>query len=190
MERYDGYGRINKQKWKLFEAGKITKAELQYQRFAEFFEAYAITGMDPVKVNFQYLDNLADGSQLLDGAYELCRDISPGRRMAIITNGVERTQIGRFEKSTIRPFFEAIFVSERIGVAKPEEKYFNHVFSGMGLTDKRSVLIVGDSLSSDIEGGIRYGVDTCFFNAGKIRTDGGSRATYEVTQLADIRMLV
>ena len=104
----------------------------------------------------------------MEGAEELCRQLTErGQRMAIITNGIKEVQFNRISRSSLYDSFECIIVSEDAGSQKPHEGIFDYAFDKLNHPDKSEVLIVGDSLTSDIQGGIRYGIDTCWYNPRK-----------------------
>ena len=183
---YDIYRRINREKWRQLEEGTITKDRLVRERFSEFFREIGATEADPAVCNAFYLDALADSSHLLDGAFEVCQELARTHTLAIVTNGVERTQMRRINASPILPFIKDIFVSERVGAAKPDTAYFDYVFAAMGLTDKKRVIIVGDSPGSDILGGNRYGIDTCYYSPSGQAPEGDIRATYTISNLREL----
>ncbi|MDR1515258.1 MAG: YjjG family noncanonical pyrimidine nucleotidase [Synergistaceae bacterium] len=185
-DRHALYRKINDGKWKQLEMGVISKDELQTSRFADLFTALGIAGVDAAAFNADYLACLAFGSDLIDGAAEVCRSLSATRRLAIITNGVSATQRSRLSKSVIKDYVSYVFVSEDIGYAKPDSRYFDFVFEKMGLIDKSSVLVVGDSLTSDIRGGASYGLDTCYYNPRKLENLSGIKPTFEISSLAEI----
>ena len=188
-ETHSLYRKINKGKWDLLERGAINKAELQISRFAELFAEIGDAAIDPGEFNSEYLDNLASGSQLISGALEVCSELAMSKRLAIITNGIAKTQFRRIEKSSIRNYITAVFVSEDVGFSKPDIRYFDYVFEKLALTDKSLVLVVGDSLTSDIQGGANYGLDTCFFNPNGKPIEDHISPTYEIKLLTDILTL-
>ena len=100
---------------------------------------------------------------LLDGAEDACRILSAVYDLYIVTNGVERTQKKRLANSAVKPYIKDIFVSEKVGVPKPMKEYFDYVFAHIGEERRESSVIIGDSLTSDIEGGRRAGIDTILF---------------------------
>jgi YjjG family noncanonical pyrimidine nucleotidase len=180
------YRGINGRKWAEFDKGVITKKLLQISRFEDFFSEIGIADINAEEFNACYLDFLADGSQLINGAETLCRKLSIHKTLAIITNGIERTQLRRINKSTIKPYISDIFVSEKIGYAKPACEYFDYVFKNLNINDKNSVLIVGDSLLSDIKGGLNYGVDTCWYNPNGLTNSTEITPTYEIKTLMEL----
>jgi YjjG family noncanonical pyrimidine nucleotidase len=183
------YRSINSKKWAEFDKGIITKMHLQVSRFEDFFSEIGVVNINAEEFNACYLDYLADGSQLMDGAESVCRELSKYKKLAIITNGIERTQLKRIHKSAIKPYISDIFVSEKIGFAKPACEYFDYVFESLNINDKSSVLVVGDSLLSDIKGGMNYGVDTCWYNPNGIANSAEIIPTYEIKLLSEITRL-
>jgi YjjG family noncanonical pyrimidine nucleotidase len=195
-ERHEKYRSINSAKWKQLEKGETTKDELQISRFAELFDAIGINEVDAAVFNGNYLDFLADCSQLIDGAEGVCRVLSRDRTLAIVTNGIERIQLRRFGKSEINQYIKNIFVSEKIGCSKPSARYFDYVLDAMGLTGKegkkgkKNVLVVGDSLTSDIQGGINAGIATCYYNPAGVENDSGIMPSHEIRSLEQLLDIV
>jgi 2-haloacid dehalogenase len=110
------------------------------------------------------MQNLSQKGYLFPGAAELCRSLSRVCRLYIVTNGVEFIQKGRFEKCEIRNCFSGLFISGEIGFEKPNVKYFERAAEKIENFDKNKTLIVGDSLTADIAGGIGFGIGTCWYN--------------------------
>jgi 2-haloacid dehalogenase len=158
-EIHEIYRKINKAKWLDFERGKITKQQLQTERFSDLFEAIGIAVTDVAGFNAGYLDFLAKSAQLIDGAEAVCRVLSADKRLAIVTNGIARSQLGRFHGSAIRPYITDIFISEIIGFQKPDVRYFDHVFQGNeyngqgGCADGRGFADCGHSGRHKLRGG-------------------------------------
>jgi YjjG family noncanonical pyrimidine nucleotidase len=185
-ERRSIYRGINSRKWAKFDKGIITKQHLQISRFEDFFSEIGVVNINADKFNACYLDYLAEGSQLIEEAETVCRKLSENKQLAIITNGIERTQLQRINKSTIKPYISDIFVSEKIGFAKPACEYFDYVFESLCINDKSSVLIIGDSLLSDIKGGLNYGVDSCWYNPKGFTYSTEITPTYEIKSLLEL----
>ena len=178
------YQQINDAMWLEFEKGDITKSFLLDNRFARFFEAIGFSG-DGVKANSDYLDGLAEGNILLPGALDLCRNIKQlGAKLYLATNGVTRVQKKRLATSELADLCDGIFVSEEAGSQKPQKEYFDFVFDRLGNPPKEKVLMVGDSLSSDIKGAVAYGIPCCWLNRKGQTTD--LPVTYMVTSVPDI----
>ena len=158
-----GYSVINDSLWKMLERGEIEKQVLLYRRFELFCEKYGFV-CDAVKMAETYMNLLSQKAYLLDGAENLCRSLFGNVRLYIVTNGVEFIQKGRYSRSGMEKYFDGFFISGVIGYEKPSVEYFERVAADLPDFDKASTLIVGDSLTSDIRGGINYGIDTCWYN--------------------------
>lgn len=181
------YSRCNLQVWKEFERGEVTSLELRVKRFRLFFDETGMTG-DPEAVSPLYLRNLALGADLLPGAEEVIRALRGRFHLALVTNGLKEVQRPRLERSVLRDSFERVFISEEIGAAKPSRDYFEAVFRGIGNPPKESVLLIGDSLTSDMRGGLDYGIDTCWYNPSGKTTD--LPVTYQIARLPELVALL
>lgn len=161
-ENIKAYKEINVSLWKALERGEIDKPTLKRTRFSLFFEKIGFnTQEDHYKINEEYLYNLGNGGNLMDGARELAEKLKDeGYDLYIVTNGIENTQKRRLTKAGILPLFTDIFVSETIGHQKPKKEYFDYVLSHIKEKDISKVLLVGDSLTSDIKGATDSGI-TC-----------------------------
>lgn len=168
-DTFASYKTINRQLWQAFEQGQIKQSEIKTQRFASWLEFLNINA-DVESVSHHYVHQLAMQGPLLEGALELIQHLSPHYKMLIITNGLKEVQRPRFEASIIRPYFEEIIVSGEVGVAKPDTGIFDIAFEKMDNPDKTEVLIIGDSLSADMQGGLNYGIDTCWYNPQRAAT--------------------
>jgi len=179
------YREINKQIWRDLEQGSISPDLLRTRRFESFFEA---TGIDAAPDSFseRYLTNLADGADLIEGAEETVRTLYGRVGLIVITNGLREVQRSRLAKSAVSEFFSAVVISEEIGAAKPDGRIFDAAFEKMGNPQKRDVLIVGDSLTSDIKGGSDYGIDTCWFNPTGKPCDLDVEIQYEIERLHEL----
>ena len=179
------YADVNAAFWRLFEKGQVTLADLRVDRFAQLFERLAIQ-TDATHFSDIYLHFLGQVIDLIPGAIETLQALSGHYRMAIITNGISIVQRSRLSLSPIRQFFEDFFISDEIGVSKPAPAFFDAVFTGIGYPPKESVLVIGDSLTSDIRGGINYGLDTCWFNPDGIRKPDDMPINYEIKKLEQL----
>jgi YjjG family noncanonical pyrimidine nucleotidase len=177
------YREINAQIWHDYELGNITQDELRTERFRRLFTSLGIK-TDTNAFSERYLQNLARGGFLIDGAEALIKRLHADYRLAIITNGIGDVQHPRFNNSTIANYIETMVVSGDLGVAKPDPAIFDIAFRHMGDPAKEAVLIIGDSLSSDMQGGINYGIDTCWYNPGG--QISSLPITYEIRELADL----
>lgn len=157
------FSKINSALWKQLEKGLITRDVIRIRRFEQFCEATCVSA-EPKDMSELYVKLLGQSCFVYEGAKELCKKLSEKYELYIVTNGIGTVQQSRLAKSGLLPYFKDVFVSEKIGSQKPEKKFFDFVFENISEKDKSKVVIVGDSMSSDILGGINAGIDTCFFN--------------------------
>ena len=179
------YHDINLSLWKQLERGEVAKSQLIYLRFARLFEALGIEG-DPIAFNEQYVVRLGKGHDLLPHALSVCQALADTHTLYIITNGTLAVQTARFAASPITPLFRDIFISEQVGAPKPSPAFFAYVTDHIDNFDAARTLVVGDSLSSDIRGGVEAGLDTCWFNSKHAANHSGLTPTYEID---DLRLL-
>lgn len=184
----DSYQEINRALWKDLEQGKISSAALRVERFNRLFVANALE-LDPEEFSEAYLRFLGEGTFLMQGAIELCEELAECR-LSIITNGIKEVQTSRIQGSLLRDTFEHIIISDEVGSQKPETGIFDYAFAKLGISDKSKVLIVGDSLTSDIQGGINYGIDTCWFNPLGKKNESNVQPKYEIRDLSELLNIV
>lgn len=156
------YSPINAAHWKMLERGEIDRATLLWKRFEVMGEQCELSPMDARAFAASYCENLAHKSYLLDGALEVCTALAKHYTLCAITNGNAKVQHGRFDPSPIYPLFTKTFISEEIGVDKPAPAFFAQVKEALPALDVTRTLVIGDSLTSDIAGGIAWGADTCW----------------------------
>jgi 2-haloacid dehalogenase len=159
----DAYQKINRALWQALERHEITPAILRVQRFERLLEALQLTGSAD-DLNLAYVEQLGLCTDLMDGAYEVLQTLHQKSRIAIVTNGLEAVQRSRLLHSMIHPFIAELIISEEIGAAKPHPAFFDAAFARTGNPPKSDVLIIGDSLTSDMQGGVDYDIDTCWYN--------------------------
>ncbi|MEM7103609.1 MAG: YjjG family noncanonical pyrimidine nucleotidase [Bacteroidota bacterium] len=186
---FQTYLKINKKVWKELEEQKITQDELRSKRFDLFLQATNHRG-DPIHMNHKYLMNLVDHTKMLPGAVDLLKNLESKFKLAIITNGLKEVQRPRINRADIGNFFHTIVVSDEIGYSKPHKGFFDYTFNQIGHPAKDQVLVIGDSLSSDITGGNNYGVDTCWYNPTHKASPPESKPTFEVSGFLELETLV
>ena len=184
------YHRINDAKWKQLERGEITREQLVVERFAEFLQEIGGDSDKLAQLSEAYPRRLGQQRIPFPRAEEICAKLAEHFTLAIITNGNTNTQHGRFDTWELLPKFHGIYISEQIGLCKPEKAYFDYVLQDIGATDRDGVLVIGDSLSSDIMGGINAGLDTCWFNPQKKSAPEHLRPTYEISRLEELIQLI
>ncbi len=179
------YSEINQSWWERFEKGEIQKSEIFAGRFETFLQFYNLDG-DAQKMSQDYFGLLASGHDVVGGAENVLQYVKQqGYTVCITTNGVSRTQYRRIDECGLKQYFDYIFVSEDAGHQKPEKEYFEYVMENTPEKDKSKILVIGDSQSSDILGGINFGVDTCWLNP-KGNT-APHKPTYEITEIMQIK---
>lgn len=183
------YQELNKSLWKAFEEGKITRDEVVNTRFALFFDTLGIK-VDGILLQQSYREYLGEGNQLLDGALDLIQRISNHFDLYIVTNGISKIQEKRLKSSGLYSFFKAVFVSEDTGYQKPMKEFFDYCFERIPQINKETTLIIGDSLSADIQGGCNAGIDTCWFNPLKKKKELEIQPTYEIAKLEELLVLL
>ena len=198
------YNEINLSQWKLLEKGELTREELKVRRFRLLFEEMGID-IDPKEGAANYEPRLAQGSYYMEGARELLEKLQGQYAMYIVSNGTASIQHSRIAGADLAKYFDDIFISEEVGYNKPDQRFFDACFKtiegrlGQPLNLEETV-IIGDSLSSDIQGGNRVGLDTIWFNPkgegerGDFNPQGefpdGMRPTYEIRTLEQLPLLL
>jgi HAD superfamily (subfamily IA) hydrolase, TIGR02254 len=187
-EVVDHYRTINQQLWNEYEQGNVSLDHLRSERFRRLFSAHGLAVEHPIELFGQiYARHLGEGAFLIDDAEEICTRLrESGIRLAVITNGIKEVQLARIKRTSMDKHFEQVIVSEDAGAQKPSERIFEYAFEKLKVRERHNVLIVGDSLSSDIAGGIRYGIDTCWFNQMGIPNTSGLQPTYEIARLDEL----
>ena len=181
------FKKINKKYWELFEVGKISKEELLVSRFRDFFKEIKIEGINPSEFNSYYLNELTMGTEEIDNSYLLLSELI-GFDISIVTNGVTKTQLKRIHRSRLSKFINHIYISEVIGYQKPKKEFFDYVIKDLKVNNLKEVLLIGDSLTSDIVGGISYGIDTVWFNPNSISTN--LAPTYIISNIMELKEIL
>ena len=183
------YHEINHKCWSDFEKGLLSQQKLRTMRMELLLKELNLDA-DFVAFSQSYQENLANTDFMIEGAKALLKDLSKDFTLVMITNGLKEIQRGRLKNTAIEPFFQSIVISDEIGTAKPQKAFFDYTFEQMQHTDKSDVLVIGDSLSSDIKGGNDYGVDTCWYNIFGKDKDAEIVPTYEIEDLEELRGIV
>lgn len=159
----DRYIAINLEHWQRLERKELTREEVVVGRFAQLFAEYGIS-VDPVAVARNYEDHLSVGHYFLPGALETVQQLSKAYKLYLASNGTAKVQAGRLASANISQYFQKIFVSEEMGANKPDKLYFDRCAAEIPGYDRKKALMVGDSLTSDIQGGINAGIRTVWVN--------------------------
>jgi 2-haloacid dehalogenase len=184
------YRRINHGLWQALEQREITPAVLRFRRFELLLESLQLSG-SPHQMSTAYVEQLAICTDLIDDAYEVLQTLQGRSQLAIVTNGLQAVQRSRLAHSRIRDFITELIISEEVGAAKPQPAFFEAAFARTGARfgqpAKSDVLLIGDSLTSDIQGGVDYGLDTCWYNpTAEPRPGDLQQITYEIRYLREL----
>ncbi|MEE0970482.1 MAG: YjjG family noncanonical pyrimidine nucleotidase [Clostridia bacterium] len=158
------YSAINDSLWKALERGEVDKETLKTKRFEIFTERKGFN-CNVKKLATDYTDQLSEQHFLIEGALDAVTALSEKCRLYIITNGISYVQRNRFSNSPVNEFIRELFISEEVGYEKPSVHYFEYVESKIDNFDASKTLVVGDSLTSDMQGGVNAGLDCCYFNS-------------------------
>ena len=159
---YDAYHRINQEAWGRFELGQLNSLSVQRVRFEAFLEHLGQNPAGADALNADYVEKLALQAIPYDGARELLQRLKGRYRIAAATNGLTLVQRKRLERTGFDTLFDALFISQEMGLQKPDKAYFDYMLARFGDGDKRKYLMIGDSLTADVQGGINAGIDTCW----------------------------
>ena len=182
----DYYVPMNKALWKDLELKKITKQELVNTRFSKLFAHFGIK-KDGSNLAKRYQFYLAQQGQVFSGAIELLDNlIDRGYELYAATNGITAIQTGRLEQSGIAPYFKRIFISEQLQTQKPDALFYEKIGQQIAGFDKEKALMIGDSLTADIQGGNNAGIDTIWYNPQHIENTTQLQPTYEVHSYQDL----
>ncbi|PKO04989.1 MAG: noncanonical pyrimidine nucleotidase, YjjG family [Chloroflexi bacterium HGW-Chloroflexi-3] len=183
------YKRINQGMWRRLEEQTITLMDLRWQGFADLFAELGID-QDALEFSRTYLHYLGQAADLIPGSLEVLEQLYGKYNLAIVTNGFTEVQLSRIRISGLDRLFRHVFASESLGVFKPDSRFFDAVFDRIGQPARNNVLVIGDSLSSDIAGGAGYGLDTCWYNPNGAENNQGLLVTYEIKDLAQLLAIV
>lgn len=183
---YELYRKINHQNWEDLEKGLAKKEVIVVRRFEQFLQAINFSA-DAKKMNEDYLTSLSEKSILFDDALPLVKMLKDaGKRIFIVTNGVTKVQVGRMENSPLRPYIERIFISEQMGVSKPQKLFFDLVEKEISGFTKERAIVIGDSLTSDIQGANNASLDCIWLNQEQAPLKEGLKVTFIATSLAKV----
>ena len=179
------YSTINAAHWKRLELGEISREEVKVGRYRELFKTIGVE-CDPVKATAYYESMLAIGHYFMPGAPELLEELYRKYRLYIVSNGTAKVQEGRIGSSGIEKYMDGIFISQILGANKPDKQFFDICFAEIPDFSLSETVIIGDSLSSDIKGGINAGITTVWFNPKGIENDNDIKPDYTIKELSEV----
>ena len=184
------YSKINKGYWEKLERKEITKPELLVGRFKDFFAGENIITDCAKEFNKEYQVRLGDTICFCDNSYELLKSLKGRVKQYAVTNGTKIAQDKKLSKSGLIEVFDDIFISEEVGYEKPDVRFFEHVWAKIGAYRPDEVMIVGDSLTSDMQGGNNAGIVCCWYNPKKVPNTKNLKIDYEIENLNEIKALI
>lgn len=184
------YSELNIAQWKLLELGRLTRCQVKVNRYKLLFEELGLD-ISPEKATAIYEDNLCIGHYFIDGAEELIKILyKQGYNLYLVSNGAKRVQEGRLKSAGISKYFNGIFISETVGYEKPSIHFFNYCFDRIEHFDKAETVIIGDSLSSDMKGGVNAGIKTLWFNPHNASNHSSIVPDYEINKLEEVLNII
>ena len=188
-ERLQRFSTINMRCWKEAEQGLLTRERLKSIRFEQLFAEFHLDA-DPLAVSDAYMIHLGQGHWFLPGAEEAVKRLSQKYRLFLASNGTLSVQKGRMESAKLYPFFEKCFVSEELGAWKPHREFFTRAFAQIPGFDPSRAMMAGDSLRSDIQGGINAGISTCWINTNGYPPRPNIIPDYEIQSLSQLEAIL
>ena len=180
------YSAINVKHWQRLERGEQTKEEIMLARFEELFCVLGIEGVNIAQFNADYENGIGDTTAFLENSPEIIASLKGKYHQYAVTNGAYDVQIKRLKNAGFDTIFDGVFISDEVGFDKPSREYFEYVLRHIEPCDKSEILIVGDSLTSDMLGGYRAGIRTCRYNPQGTPNTLGIPIDYEIKSLAEI----
>ena len=184
------YSVINEALWKLLEQGGITQKVLRVRRFEQFLEKICRTDLDAQAMSDAFVQSLGRQSVPIDGAIEAIARWSKIVPVIIVTNGIAKVQHNRMNGSEVRHYIRGMVISEEVGAAKPDPKMLEVGMEMAGVTDRSRVLVLGDSLSSDMTAAYNAGIDACWYNPKGSENKKGLPIRYEIDDLNDVDVIL
>lgn len=177
------YSEINDSFWKRLELGEISRQELLSGRFQALFAECGIQGVDVDAFRQEYEEELGNAYQYLDDSYNVCKRLQKQVKQYVVTNGTARIQKKKLKLSGLAELMEGLFISEEIGTPKPHADFFQYCLTHVQEQNKSRILLVGDSLTSDIKGGVQAGIPTCWYRPKGTENPFSYRADFEISDL-------
>lgn len=183
------YSEINAAQWRLLEEGKLTREQVLTRRFALLFEELGVE-RSHVQAKEIYEQLLGVGHYFIPGAPEVLEALAPNYDLYLVSNGTATVQESRLESAGIKPYFKDIFISQLVGYDKPRKEFFDRCFARIPNFKREKAIIAGDSLTSDMRGGINAGIRTCWFNPHRKPRREDIPVDYEINELSDLPALL
>lgn len=182
-EKIAKYSRINQSYWERLERGELNKSQVLTQRFVEFLNGENITAIDARTLSREYESGLADTIVFIDNADRLLKALSKNYNQYAVTNGAFAVQQKKLKKSGLIDVFDGVFISDEVGFEKPSKSFFDYVMDNIKPCEKDEIMIVGDSLTSDMQGGNNIGIKCCWYNPKNMVNTKNVKIDYEIHNL-------
>ena len=180
------YSAINVVYWQRLERNELTKPQVLVGRFEQFFSEINIDPRLAAPFNEQYQYRLGDTIAYRDDSPNIVRTLRGKVRQYVVSNGTVVAQRRKLERSGLGALMDGVFLSEELGVEKPNPAFFDRVFEHIAPVDRSQILIVGDSLTSDMQGGINAGIKTCWYDPEQTPVPEGYRIDYVISDLHQV----
>lgn len=180
------YSSINVKYWEMLERGEMGKQDILVGRFREFFIKYGIDEAVAVEFNKAFQLSVGDAIYYNKNGYEIINALKGRALQYAVTNGTKVAQRKKLSASGMEQIFDGVFISDEVGFEKPQMEFFDAVFSELHGMGKDEIMIVGDSLTSDIRGGNNAGIICCYYNPMHIKKEHGLRIDYEIDDLMQV----
>lgn len=184
------YSKINRSYWERLERKELTKPEILVGRFRDFFKAEGLDSTVAAEFNEKYQLSLGDTIVFRDDSYNIVKSLRGKVKQYVVSNGTIAAQTKKLRLSGFGDLMDGVFLSEDLGVEKPDILFFEKVFEKIHPEDKSQVMIVGDSLTSDIQGGNNAGIMTCWYNPEQKPYQGDLRIDHEIRDLHEVYDLI
>lgn len=180
------YSKINKKYWEALERGEISKPEVLVGRFEEFFESEGIDPSISSDFNEKYQYSLGDTIVFCGDSKTVIESLRGKVKQYVVSNGTIKAQTKKLKLSGLGELMDGIFLSEELGVEKPNAEFFDKAFAEIRPENKDNILIVGDSLTSDIRGGNNAGIRTCWYNPASLPNTLDVKVDWEIKNIHEI----
>lgn len=187
-EKLELYKRINLGYWEMFEKNLITKEKLVVKRFEDYLEALGVK-LDAEEVNDTYFSKLGDTIVFKDNSYELVKSLKGKIKQYVVTNGAIRVQKTKLAKSGFDKLMDDVFISDEVGYQKPRKEFFDAIKNRLGDVANDEILIVGDSLTSDMKLADNCNLISCFYNPKKKDYKVDFKIDYEISDLNEVKKI-
>ena len=187
-EKLELYKRINLSYWEMFEKNLITKEKLVVKRFEDYLEALGVK-LNAEEVNDTYFSKLGDTIVFKDNSYELVKSLKGKIKQYVVTNGAIRVQKTKLAKSGFDKLMDDVFISDEVGYQKPRKEFFDAIKNRLGDVANDEILIVGDSLTSDMKLADNCNLISCFYNPKKKDYKVDFKIDYEISDLNEVKKI-